>query len=127
MAIADIPRPIWDFIESNIDSVPQLEALLLIYGAEERAWTAEEIATRTYVAIEAARDILEALKRRMLLQTDDEPMYRRVRVIDDKVMMIPAVADAYRRHLVLIATFIHSRASVSVREFARAFEIKKDH
>ena len=36
------------------------------------------------------------------------------------------VAASYRRHLVPLATFIHSRASTAVREFARAFDLKKD-
>jgi hypothetical protein len=40
--------------------------------------------------------------------------------------VMPEVAAAYRRHLVPIATFIHSRASTAVREFARAFDLKKD-
>jgi hypothetical protein len=39
---------------------------------------------------------------------------------------MPEVAAAYRRHLVPLATFIHSRASTAVREFARAFDLKKD-
>jgi hypothetical protein len=39
---------------------------------------------------------------------------------------MPEVAASYRRHLVPLATFIHSRASTAVREFARAFDLKKD-
>jgi hypothetical protein len=39
---------------------------------------------------------------------------------------MPEVAAAYRRHLVQLATFIHSGASPAVREFARAFDLKKE-
>jgi hypothetical protein len=37
-----------------------------------------------------------------------------------------SVAATYRQNLVLVANIIHSKASGAVREFARAFEIKKD-
>jgi hypothetical protein len=40
--------------------------------------------------------------------------------------VMPEVAASYRRHLVPLATFIHARASTAVREFARAFDLKKD-
>ena len=34
--------------------------------------------------------------------------------------------SSYRRHVVRIATFIHAGASQAVREFARAFDLKKE-
>jgi hypothetical protein len=36
------------------------------------------------------------------------------------------VVAEYQTHVVRIATFIHANASASVREFARAFDLKKD-
>jgi hypothetical protein len=36
------------------------------------------------------------------------------------------VASEYARHLVPIATLIHRGASSAVKEFARAFDLKKD-
>jgi hypothetical protein len=127
MTIPDIQRAVWDFLENYIDTVPQLEALLLIYGMEERLWKAEDIATRIYISAESALDILETLKRRALIGVGEGAFqYRRNPPTDEKTVVISAVADAYRRHLVPIATFIHSKAPASIREFARAFELKKD-
>jgi hypothetical protein len=37
------------------------------------------------------------------------------------------VARYYRANLIVVATLIHEKASVSIQEFARAFEFKKDH
>jgi hypothetical protein len=37
------------------------------------------------------------------------------------------VTVAYRSNLVSVANFIHRKASASVMEFARAFDLKKDH
>jgi hypothetical protein len=39
---------------------------------------------------------------------------------------VARVAVVYRSNLVSVANFIHRKASASVMEFARAFEIKKD-
>jgi hypothetical protein len=39
---------------------------------------------------------------------------------------LPLVAQAYRRHLLVITRLIHSKASLAVREFSRAFEFKRD-
>ena len=36
------------------------------------------------------------------------------------------VAATYRRNIARVATLIHEKTSSSVREFARAFDLKKD-
>jgi hypothetical protein len=41
----------------------------------------------------------------------------------DEMMLL--VDNAYRRDLVRISTMIHSKASSSIREFARAFRFKR--
>ena len=56
----------------------------------------------------------------------EPPCYRYNPQWDPSGQVMPEVAAAYRRHLVQLATFIHSRASTAVREFARAFDLKKD-
>jgi hypothetical protein len=40
--------------------------------------------------------------------------------------MMLQVDAAYRRDLVRISTMIHAKASSAVREFARAFRLKKE-
>ena len=44
----------------------------------------------------------------------------------DKDELIAAVDSAYRKELIRISRLIHSKPSAAVREFARAFRIKKD-
>jgi len=127
MELTDIPARVWDFIENHIDTVPQLEALLLIYGRDrDGSWTVAEIATRIYVGTAPAHAILETLRRRGLIVVEGETATYRRKSTPEQVALIECVSDAYRRNLVPLATFIHSKASAPVREFARAFEIKKD-
>ncbi len=123
-----IPDSVLQFIAERIDSVPQLEALLLLCESPQRSWTEEEVAARIYVSRVAAAQILQALQRQNLVTpaAAQSPQYQYNPQWDPTGQVMPEVTAAYRRHLVQLATFIHSRASTAVREFARAFDFKKD-
>jgi hypothetical protein len=122
-----IPSHILQFVAENIDTVPELEALLLLLEGEARRWSEEEVAARVYVPRPVARNILETLRRRRLIAAEgDPPQYRYGPEQAGKRELIAEVANAYRLHLVPMTTFIHSKAPASVREFARAFDFKKD-
>jgi hypothetical protein len=127
MAIPDISERVWRFIADNIDTVPQLEALLLLCESEGQGWTLHQVAARIYVSEEAAREILRTLQQRSLICMDaTATLYRCVPATGSSAGLLDEVAKAYRRNIVPIATFIHSKAPASVREFARAFDFKKD-
>jgi hypothetical protein len=128
MSPPDIPHIVLQFIAEKIDTVPQLEALLLIWESRDRAWSEDEMAARIYQTREAAARILQALQRRQLLRVESgSPLrYRYDSSWDAASEVMPQVAAAYRRHLVHVATLIHRGASSAVREFARAFDLKKD-
>lgn len=114
------------FIFDNIETVPHLEALLLIWQNNTRTWTAEELAARIYVGAVDAKNILEDLRRRGLVVPEEGDAYRYASEWDPQNALMRRVADTYARNLVGVARMIHSKGSASVREFARAFQIKKD-
>ena len=123
-----IPANVLQFIAERIDTVPQLEALLLLWESPQRTWTEEEVAARIYVDRAAAAQILQSLQRQNLVASESaqSTRYQYNPQWDPTGQVMPQVAAAYSRHLVQLATFIHSRASTAVREFARAFDLKKD-
>lgn len=126
MSLPDVPDEVWQFIAEKIDTVPHLEALLLLWENQNSVWSEDEIAARIYVSRDAAAGILQALQRRQLVSVEAGPPPRyRYNPAGDASSLMPRVVVAYRRHLVPIATFIHTGASSSVREFARAFDLKK--
>jgi predicted transcriptional regulator len=120
-----IPDNVLQFIAERIDSVPQLEALLLLWENSQRPWTEDELAARIYVSRAVAAQILQSLQRQNLV-TSESARYQYNPQWDATGQVMEEVATSYRRHLVQLATFIHSRASTAVREFARAFDLKKD-
>lgn len=127
MTGAAISQQVLQFVAEQIDTVPQLECLLLLYQHRSRIWIAEEVAARIYISPQVAREILETLHRRGLIAAEgDPPRYRFDPGGAASEELIGQVAGEYQRHLVPLATFIHSKAPASVREFARAFDLKKE-
>ena len=114
------------FIREHIDMVPQLEALILACETAPRGWSAAELAGRVYVSTEAADWILQDLESRRLLQRLPDGRYA-FAADNPAAPLVASVATAYRKHLVRVTQAIHSKASsAGIREFARAFNIKKD-
>lgn len=127
MAKADIPAAVLQFIARRIDTVPELETLLIMSAETGRAWSVQDIAARTYVPPASAAAVLQALHRRRLVSSDEHGnLFTFAPVSDEEKQIVFQTATAYRTHLIPIATFIHKKAAPSVQEFARAFNLKKD-
>lgn len=116
-----------EFLLEQIDTVPHLEALLLLWNSRPKEWLVEEMASSLYLAPEAARSILDDLARRGLISaiTGATESFR-YEPGSERDQLIDAVDGTYRRELIRITRLIHSKPSAAVRAFARAFRIKKD-
>ena len=127
MSLPPIPPRVLKFLAEKIDTVIELEALLIMSDDENRAWTEQEVAARLYTQPASAARVLDALSRRQLIAAEGKPpQYRFNQPHSDDRTLIAEVAQAYSRNVVAISTYIHSKASVSVKEFARAFDLKKE-
>jgi len=116
------------FIVEQIDSVPHLEALLLLWNTRPKVWSAEQMAKSLYVRSEQAAKILEGLLQRNLILNDSNlaERYTYGEGSDERNSLMQAVDSTYRKELVRISSLIHSKASASVREFARAFRFTRE-
>jgi hypothetical protein len=128
MTSAAIPKEVETFLLDTIDTIPHLEALLLIFQSPASVWTVRELAARIYVSEKDAGGILEDLTRRSVItRTEQAPAaYQFIPRSPAQVALLEQVAYAYRTQLVPVTRFIHSKASRSLRDFARAFRLK-DH
>lgn len=127
MTRAEIPAAVLEFIAKRIDTVPELETLLIMSAEEGRAWTVRDIAARTYVSPAVATSVLHALERRRLVGSDEGGIhFSYIPAHDEERQIVAQTAMAYRIHLIPIATFIHKKAAPPVQEFARAFDLKKE-
>jgi predicted transcriptional regulator len=127
MKNGDAEDEVLGFIFENIDTVPHLEALLLVWQNSATAWSTETLAARLYVSSAQASTILDDLSRRgFVTQESEGTAFRYAPEWDAQRGLMPRISETYRRNLVGITRMIHSKGSASVREFARAFQIKKD-
>ena len=114
------------FIMNRIDTVPHLEALLLLWRERPQSWAPESVAKRLWVKPEVARDILQDLARDQLLAVSPQPGQYVYSSDPETDLLLSALNDTYRQEMIRISNMIHSKASSAVREFARAFRIKKE-
>lgn len=116
------------FILEQIDSVPQLEALLLLFNSQPKAWSTEEMANSLYVRDDVAVKILDSLLQRNLIARDSKSPdgYFYSGEDEGRNTLLEAVDAIYRKEVVRVSSMIHAKGSAGVRDFARAFRIKKD-
>lgn len=116
------------FIIEQIASVPHLEALLLLWNSRPREWSIDEMAKSLYVPADVADRILEDLAARSLISHAGAPnrLFAYHSLSPERDALLADVDVTYRRELVRISGLIHSKASVAVHDFARAFRFKKD-
>lgn len=127
MSLPPVSARVLKFIAEKIDTVAELETLLIMSMDTSRQWSGQEISARLYTQPAIAAQVLETLTRRALLEAQgNPPLFRFNPVQSDDRAAFAEVADAYRHNLVAITTFIHSKAFTSVQEFARAFDLKKE-
>ncbi|HEX4003813.1 MAG TPA: hypothetical protein VHX36_14270 [Candidatus Acidoferrales bacterium] len=121
-------REVYRFIVDKIDSVPHLEALLLLWNSRPSKWSADDLAKRLYTERDAARILLADLTREDLIVTFPGPaeQYYYESKSPERERTIELVDATYRKQVVRISTMIHSKASSAVRDFARAFRFKKE-
>lgn len=115
------------FICDHIDTVPHLEALLLLWNSRPQAWSPDETAKALFVTPGAANAILQDLVRRgLIVRHISCPETYRYEPQLSRDQLVSEVDATYRRELVRLSRMIHSKPSASIREFARAFRLKKE-
>ena len=116
------------FIFEEIETVPHLEALLLVWNSRPQPWTVENLAHRLYISEQDVRTLLaDLILRNLVVEVPGSPDgYRYESSGMDKDQLMDAVDAAYRRELVRLSKLIHSKPSSSIRAFAKAFRLTKE-
>jgi hypothetical protein len=119
-----IPPAVRYLIAERIDSVPELEAVLLFRNDPTRTWTPEEAGQRLYVSTTVAAHVLAELRERGFFAQECE-RYRYAPASPELAAVLDDLAAAYSRQLVAVTQLIHAKASRSVRDFANAFRLRR--
>jgi hypothetical protein len=119
-----IPADVRDFILRHIDTVAQLEALLLMRSSAGERWDVASMAQRIYTSEAETADLLARLASDGFL-TATEGFYYYDRDHAAERMLIEKLADVYSRHLIPVTNLIHAKPR-RIRQFADAFKFRKD-
>jgi hypothetical protein len=122
-----IPDDVQAFLLKYIDSIAQLEALLLLRANATLEWTAEMLAKRLYISAQDTAVLLERLHADgFLVALQSTPRsYQYQPASNELAHMVDRVADLYAKYLVPVTNLIHSKPRTRVQEFADAFRLRK--
>ena len=122
-----IPDDIRQFIVDKIDSVAELEGLLLMYKNPETSWNIEELSQRLYISEAQTGEVVERLHSLgfLAVRQDDPPNYRYQPSSDKLAGMVEQLDEFYAKYLVPVTNLIHNKPRTKVQQFADAFKLRK--
>jgi hypothetical protein len=128
MATYNIPDDVAQFILDKIDSIAQVEALLILRVDSNEDWDADRLAKRLYISNEQTAELMARLYRDgfLLAGAGEPPIYRYGPSSNELRQLVDRLADVYSTHLVPVTNLIHSKPKSRVQEFADAFRLRKD-
>lgn len=124
-----IPHEVARFILDHIDSIAQLEAILLLRTSPDTWWECKQVAERLYISEENCSPILESHCERGLLLSEKvggKSTYRYRPKTGDLREVIDRLAYYYSKHLVPVSNLVHAKARSRIEGFARAFDMKPE-
>lgn len=121
----EIPEVVRRLIATSIDSVSQLEAILLLRNHRGQSWTAEEAGRRLYVSQTVAAYILAALSERGFF-VEEAQGYRFDPRTPETDQAVAELAAAYSRDLIGVTHLVHAKPTPGVLEFAKAFRLRRE-
>jgi hypothetical protein len=127
MADVLIPNDVRQFIVDKIDSIAELEGLLLLGKNPEMEWNNEELAQRLYTSPQQTQVVLLHLYSLGFLAVNesDPPAFRYQPSSPYLAEMLDRISEIYTKYLVPITNLIHSKPETRVQQFADAFKLRK--
>jgi hypothetical protein len=119
-----VPQEVGNFILRHVDSIAQLEALLLLRANPDETWDVATLARRLYATDVEVEQVLLRLCEDGLAIVQDEG-YRYQCRTPELQNLVDRLAHTYKRHLIAVTNMIHSKPR-RIREFADAFKFKRD-
>ena len=125
---SQLPNEIQEFIIQHIDSLEQIEILLLLSGAPGRTWTPNEVIMQLRSSTESVQKRLETLVAHgLVVEVDPQTHAHQYHpATPDLARAVDQLATNYRERRLKVIECIFSKPISSLRIFADAFRIRKD-
>jgi hypothetical protein len=118
-----VPEDVREFILRYINSIAQLEALLLLWRDPNVAWDLASMAKRLYISERETAEVLAQLSTDGLLSVN-EGTYRFNSPSPEQQQLVARLAEVYSKQLIPVTNVIHAKPR-RIREFADAFKLRK--
>lgn len=126
MSGGKLPAQVRDLLQL-LDSVEQLEALLLMHRRADRDWTATEVSEELRTNAQSIDMRLDGLRDSGLIGPGVAPGTTRYRPRTRELLeAVDALAEEYSVRRVSVITFIIAKPSDRIRSFADAFRLRRD-
>ncbi len=122
-----IPDDVRQFIIDKIDSVAELEGLLLFRRNPETEWNSETLAQRLYTSQQQTENVLDHLNSLgcLAVKEGETLIYHYQPKSPHLAEMVDRVAESYSKYLVPVTNLIHTKPQTKVQQFADAFKLRK--
>jgi hypothetical protein len=121
-----LPEDARQFLLRYIDSVEQLEVLLLLSGSPTTSWSPEAVAQALYSNPTSVAYRLAMLQRHGLIQAaEPQSSYRYQPENPALHEAVSQVAGLYKARRVAVITYIASQPMANVKAFSEAFRLRK--
>lgn len=122
MADEPIPEDVREYILKQVDSLAQLEALLLLRADPKQSWDICRIANRLYISEPEVSSALARLIDAGLLRVERNSF--RYQPVPATEALIDRVATTYPNHVAAVAKLIQTKPRI--QQFADAFRFRRD-
>jgi hypothetical protein len=121
----DFPAELKQFIAQHVESLAQLEALLILRQDRTAHWKSADLAQRLYITPDMCEAILLNLRQHGFADQAAEGYYYRPHSPDaDRVLA--DLTTMYQQRRVAVITEIYSKPVNKVQTFADAFRLRRE-
>lgn len=121
-----LPARVRDLLQ-QLDSVEQLEALLLLHRRRDRDWTGLEVSEELRTNAQSIATRLDGLRAAGLVGPGaGQGTHRYAPRTREQLDAVDALAEEYSVRRVSVITYIISKPSERIRSFADAFRLRRD-
>ncbi|MEO7863992.1 MAG: hypothetical protein ABIU05_26890 [Nitrospirales bacterium] len=123
-----IPEEVQRFLVDQIDSIAELEALLILREHRDQSCPCGLVADRIYVSEEVTAGLLVKLAKRGFLTTDGmtPASFRYAPCSQEMARLLDQLAEVYVKYLVPVTDLVHKKSRRNIQGIAEAFTFKKE-
>lgn len=115
------------FIAQHIESLAQLEALLLMRQDPQRQWNCAELSRLLYITSEMCNGLVgELVQKGFVVRSSEADCFEYRPASPDLDRLLGELAAIYQDRRVAVITMIYSRPQKKVQTFADAFRLRQD-